>query len=67
MSVATGARAMWSQMVDNLAAKLFEENPSPLPARMHGKPWSHIDYNYKKHHRSLAHDRLAAALAKDAT
>jgi hypothetical protein len=66
MSVASGARAMWSQMVDNFAAKLFEENPSPLPAWMHGKPWSSIDYNYKKYHRGLAHDRLAADLAKDA-
>jgi len=62
MSVATGAREMWRQMVDNLAAKLFEENPAPLHAWMHGKPWSSIHYEYKKHHRDLAHVRLAAAL-----
>jgi len=62
MSVASGARIMWQEMVDHEAAKLFAENPGPLPAWMHGKPWRSIDWHYRKYHRSLAHERLAAAL-----
>jgi len=31
---------------------------------MHGKPWSSIDYNYRKHHRALAHEQLCAALGE---
>jgi hypothetical protein len=62
MSVASGARAMWDVMVDRLAAQMFAENPAPLPERMHTCQWKNLDWHYRKHHRSLAHARLAAAL-----
>lgn len=65
MSIASGARQMWQEMVDIEAAKLFEANPAPLPAWMHGKPWRSIDWSYRKHHRRLAHEQLAATLAKE--
>ena len=65
MSIASGAQMMWKEMVDIEAAKLFEADPAPLPAWMHGKPWRSIDWSYRKHHRRLAHERLAATLAKE--
>ena len=65
MAVARGAREMWGVMVDRLAAQLFEENPATVPERMHTCQWKNLDWHYRKHHRSLAHDRLAATLTKD--
>jgi len=65
MAVASGAREMWGVMVDRLAAQLFKENPAPLPERMHTCQWKNLDWHYRAHHRSLAHDRLAATLTKD--
>lgn len=62
MAVASGAREMWGVMVDRLAAQMFAENPAPVPERMHTCQWKNLDWHYRKHHRSLAHERLAAAL-----